>query len=93
MLEDELINKLQYKKEKLQNKIDLLQKQHNNLLRPKLTLQSNRDYSSLEAMGEEYISNLDKNKYIGEDLKHYIFEEVIQILYGDTVWEWINSKS
>jgi hypothetical protein len=32
------------------------------------------------------------NKYVDDDLEHYIFECAMETLYGDDVWDYINSK-
>lgn len=41
----------------------------------------------------DYISQLDAQGWVDDDLQHYIFEAAMESVYGDDVWKFINSRS
>jgi len=51
------------------------------------------DFSAVEKLAKEYIERLAEpnEDYDPEDAGTYIFEEVIEAVFGD-VWEWIRSR-
>ena len=50
------------------------------------------DIGPLRMICEDYMDAISKGEYIDNDLEHYIFECAIETLYGDDVWDYINSK-
>ncbi len=47
------------------------------------------DWSIVKNLALDYISIIERNTKAG-DIKHYVFEAVIQAVYGKDVWEWVN---
>ena len=50
------------------------------------------DIDPLRMICEDYMDAVSTNKYVDDDLEHYIFECAMETLYGDDVWDYINSK-
>ena len=50
------------------------------------------DIDPLRMICEDYMDAISTNKYVDDDLEHYIFECAMETLYGDDVWDYINSK-
>lgn len=60
-----------------------------------------KDFSKLEKIVDEYMDEIQKTEqfsndeshyFCGEELEHYIFEEVIVAFYGKDVWKYINER-
>jgi len=45
------------------------------------------DWSIVKTSAKEYINGLAENGRSPRDIEHYIFESVIEALYGQEVWE------
>ena len=50
------------------------------------------DIGPLRMICEDYMDAVSTNKYVDDDLEHYIFECAMETLYGGDVWDYINSK-
>lgn len=50
------------------------------------------DFSKLIEMVESLIKYSIENQYEQEDLKHYIYEEVMVSIYGKMFWAWRNQQ-
>lgn len=44
-------------------------------------------------MAIDYIDQLDKQGWVDDDLEHYIFESAMEAVYGEDVWNFINSRT
>jgi hypothetical protein len=61
----------------------------------KPTLKANIDLEKLKEMCQDYIDELDEpdvcEDVVGEQ-EHYIFEEALRALFGEDVFNWVNTK-
>ncbi len=98
----EQIDVLKYFGPKLRNEQDLssedIQKLKDlglyDVLFPKLVPPKVLETMNLEPLIKicnNYLNDLSQNKYIDDDMKHYIYETVLNVLYGDNVWKFINA--
>ena len=58
-------------------------------------LQMPPDFDKVIKTCERFIDGLDEEIYTPKNIdmmEHYIFEEIIDTLYGEDAWEWINKK-
>lgn len=51
------------------------------------------DWSGVMSNCIEYVDQLDEEGYPPKDIEHYIMESAMSAVFGDGVWEWINSKT
>jgi anti-sigma regulatory factor (Ser/Thr protein kinase) len=49
------------------------------------------DWSVVKTNAEEYLEYLVEHGRADEDADHYIFESVMDALYGSDIWQFINS--
>jgi len=49
------------------------------------------DWSRVESAAVEYIKLVDENKRVDQS-EHFIFESVINAVFGSDVWEWVNKR-
>jgi len=54
-------------------------------------IQSGFDMQGVIRKTEEYIENLEEGKRL-KDAEHYIYEAVMEAIYGKDVWGYISSK-
>ena len=52
----------------------------------------NPDWMPLREICQEYIDCLDSEEYCDDDFTHYIYEAVMQVLFGKNVFDWINEQ-
>ncbi len=50
------------------------------------------DFAQVIKLCQSYIDQLDKEKYVDDDLEHYIFEAAIAACFGKDVWKWVNKR-
>ena len=51
------------------------------------------DFNKLVETCQKYINYVDSDDYHEDnDWSHYIYEAVIETLYGKDVWKWINNR-
>jgi hypothetical protein len=48
--------------------------------------------SIIDYLEDEGMSKLDSGEGLSKDFEHYLFENVMEIVYGPGVWKWWNSK-
>ena len=82
--------------EYLQNQLEDIQRelqrrQKINLERPKIN--PNPDLTALKSLTEETINNIIETGFPGKDHRHFIYEKVMEALYGSQVWDWLNKYS
>jgi hypothetical protein len=41
---------------------------------------------------EEYMDQIEEDGRTHRDMDHFIFERVMEYVYGDNVWDWINEN-
>lgn len=51
-----------------------------------------KEWFNVEKMVHEMMSELQKGQYVDEDTQHYIFEEVLNTMYGRDIWDWYNKR-
>ena len=51
------------------------------------------DYKALRYLCQKYIDDLYVHSWVDDDLREYIFEAAMKILFGPDVWDWINKQS
>jgi len=78
------------KKYTLQELLNEVKKRKTAEKSPKLIPNEKRDYSKLENCCENYLDEVG-NSWVDE-LEHYIFEEAVIALYGNDIFDYINSK-
>ncbi|MEK6881970.1 MAG: hypothetical protein AABY22_20295 [Nanoarchaeota archaeon] len=50
-----------------------------------------KNWEPLIELCEDYIRQLEEEKYVDEDTEHYIFEVAMEAVFGKEVWKWINN--
>ena len=50
------------------------------------------DFSSVIVMCQGYVDRLHIDGYVSEDLESYIFEAVMDAMFGKNIFEWINRR-
>ena len=48
------------------------------------------DYSNVFASAVEYITDLSETGCESKDCEHYMYEMVMEAVYGDKIWDYIN---
>lgn len=48
------------------------------------------DFTSLIKMAEEEVEKIAREEYMDEDFIHYVFEEVMKIIFGNDFFDWFN---
>lgn len=76
--------------EDLQAELDRRQKVKQELLKPKQLLLP--DIEPLQRTCQDYIDAIVKDGYVHASLEHYIFECAMETVFGEDVWQFINSK-
>lgn len=51
-----------------------------------------KDFAPVIKLCQEYIDTLDSRGYEIKDIKHYILEAAVACVFGESVWNWVNSK-
>lgn len=51
------------------------------------------DMSDVVIMAKEYIETLKRGEGVDDDFEHYLFECVMESVYGEIVWTWVNAQS
>ena len=74
---------------KLQEVIDNRQKKKMAISKPEQILSP--DLEPLRSICRDYINDLSENGYVDEDHAHYIFEIAMTTIYGENVWNFINT--
>lgn len=60
---------------------------------PKMRAVVERDPIKLEKTCQEYIDMIASHKHYDlNDMEHYIFEAALEMLFGESVWDWVNEK-
>ena len=49
------------------------------------------DVSELCKLCEEYLTQCEREGYVDDDLRRYIFEEALEMFYGGDVWKYVNA--
>lgn len=83
-------NNMGLEKYTLQELLNEIEKRKTVEKSPKLIPNEKRDYSKLEICCENYLDEV-SNPWVKE-LGHYIFEEALIALYGNDIFDFINSK-
>ena len=52
----------------------------------------NPDWTEVKKMCQEVISQLAKDGWRDEDLKHYIYESAMEAVFGKDVFTWMNKR-
>lgn len=52
----------------------------------------NPDFSKLIQVVTDGIATAAKEKYMDDDFREYIFEEVFKAIYGPNYWKWRNNQ-
>lgn len=52
----------------------------------------NPDWTEVKKMCQEVISQLAKDGWYDEDLKHYIYESAMEAVFGKDVFTWMNKR-
>ena len=50
------------------------------------------ELKSLIETCEEHLTEIENHEEEDSDTPHYIYEEVMQVLYGKDIFKWMNSK-
>ena len=69
----------------LKKELERREKERNNVPSPKL----NPDFSDVVDAAKSYIVEVQAG-VVDDDTEHYIFEAVMEAVYGEKVWDWIN---
>lgn len=59
--------------------------------RPKL-IEGDIDLSKVKEVCEEAMERLELSGDEPKDIENYVYEAIMEALYGPDVWEWINDK-
>jgi len=60
---------------------------------PKMYPRRSFNYTKLEKVCQEYIDMIASHKHYDlNDMEHYIFEAALEMLFGESVWDWVNEK-
>ena len=51
---------------------------------------SNVDWSELKEFVVAGITHLADHGYQPKDFEHYIYEQALESIYGEKIWDWIN---
>jgi len=62
------------------------------MTKPKPLKKENMKFDEVIKLAKENINEIAKGEDQDSDTKHYIYEEVMEAVFGENVWEWINSK-
>ena len=68
--------------------IELKASMENDVPKPQLVI----DWGALAIMCGEHINDV-KNGSVHHDDKHYIFETLLETVYGSNIWEWYNKQT
>lgn len=52
----------------------------------------NPDFETLKNVCKKYMDEVAKGDYVDEDFTEYIFEEAINALYEENIWDFINDE-
>lgn len=80
------LEKLQKQKVEIENKIKNLEKIGGRPVR-----QDSINWKPVLELAESYVHDLDEEGYVDDDMEHYIKEAVLEAVFGEDVWKWINS--
>lgn len=50
----------------------------------------NKNSYALQKICEKYVNDLAVDRYVDNDLEHYIFETAMEFIFGRSIWDWIN---
>ena len=53
----------------------------------------NPDFTSLIEIAKNHIEEISNDGFSDEDSDHWFYEAVMEAVYGNKVWEWINKNS
>lgn len=53
----------------------------------------NPDWAGVISLAKKTIENVNNNGYLGKDMEHYAYEEVMKAVYGNNIFDWINKNT
>ena len=83
------IQDLQREVDDLSEELSKLQAQLKKKESPKII--KNPDLTRLEKLLKDYIEAIIKEGGM-KDIKHWVYEEAMEALYGKTIWDWVNKN-
>jgi hypothetical protein len=50
------------------------------------------DFRSVKVLCAGYLNDLEKQGWVDDDAKYYIFEAAIEAVYGKAIWDFVRAK-
>jgi hypothetical protein len=80
----------QYSDDELRQELEQREKAQQNAAIPKPV--ECPDFEGLKEQCAQYITEIIRTGWADDDIEHYIFEAALSAVYGNSVWEWVNSR-
>lgn len=59
----------------------------------KPTIKPSSDFGRLRKLVSDYIDFVNSDEFCEDnDFRQYIFEEAVEMFYGESIWDWVRSK-